>query len=231
MPLAAPRLAVDVVHEVVRDAIPPALRARMSVVVARDVDGVGRVADDVVAERDVLDDRPRRLAVLVARREEDRVPGLRRRPHVLEHVALDEDAPRVLQLERVLHRPLLAAPRERLGEVVAADRDVGGHEVRDRRIGSAEHDVLARGLEIVVLDQVWAGPVPAADRLAVLADRLDVGDVAVDDVRRAAVERDAALLPDDRIAMDVDAVEDQIVRDLRCGLRCAAERDDVAVPR
>ena len=145
-------------------------------------------------------------------------------PDVLEHVAFDEDAPRVLQLERVLHLPLLPAPLERLREVVAPDGDVGWHQVGDRRIGAAEQDVLACAFEIVVLDEVRAGAVPAGNRLAVLPDHLDVGDVAVDDLRRAAVERDAALLAghDDRHGRRRGRRSGCAASALRSAIRCRA---------
>ena len=98
------------------------------------------VAHDVVHEGDVLDDRPRRAAVLVAHGEQDREAVLRVRPVVLEQVALDEHAARVLQLEQVLDGPRRARvgrvahlPGQRLREVVAPDLDVGGHQPGDRR--------------------------------------------------------------------------------------------------
>ena len=59
-------------------------------------------------ERHVFDRRPRRAAVLVAHSEEHGEAVLGLRPVALEDVALDEHAPRVLELEQVLHRPRLA---------------------------------------------------------------------------------------------------------------------------
>ena len=78
--------------------------------------------------------------------------------------------------------------------MVAAEHDVRRHQAVHRRQRAAEHEVLARCLEIVVLDQERPGAAPAGDRLRVLAGRLDVGDVGADDDRRGAVQRDAALL-------------------------------------
>ena len=123
------------------------------------------------------------------------------------------------------------APRDVLGDVVAGDRDVGWHQVGDRRIAAAEHHVLARRFEVVVGDRERARAVPAADRLRVLPDQLDVGDVRAGDRRRGAVQRDAALLALVRIAVNVEAIDDQIVRRLRDrGLRArsVAERDQIA---
>ena len=82
------------------------------------------VADDIAADGDVLDDDPRRFAVLVAGREQDRIALLRVAPHVLHQVAFDEHAPRVLQLEEVLDLPSLLSPGDRLGEMVPPEHDV-----------------------------------------------------------------------------------------------------------
>ncbi len=113
-----------------------------------------------------------------------------------------------------------------------AEGDVRRDEIRDRRIGAAEQEVLGRALEVVVLDQIRAGAVVAADRLRVLADGLALGDVGVDDRRVAAVQRDAPLLAERRITVDVHAIDDEGIRHLReLRLRgvARAERDDVAV--
>ena len=87
---------------------------------------------------------------------------------------------------------------------------------------AAEHDVLAGRFEVVVLDEVGPGPVPAADRLRVLADALAVRDVRVADRHVRGVERDAALLPDQRIAMHVDVIENDVMRNLTSEF-CALE--------
>ena len=95
-----------------------------------------------------------------------------------------------------------------------------------------EHEVLARRFEIIVLDAKRAGAVPSADRLRVLSNGFDVGDIGIEDVRRGAVQGDPALLPQRRIAVDVAPIDDQIVRHTREVLLCAAaiaEEHDVAV--
>ena len=61
-----------------------------------------------------------------------------------------------------------------LSAIVTSDGTRSG----DARIGAAEEDVLSRRFEIVIGDRVRAGPVPRHDRLRVLADRLDVRDIA-----------------------------------------------------
>ena len=62
-----------------------------------------------------------------------------------------------------------ALPRGRPRDVVAPDLDVARHVVGHRRVGAAEHDHLARALEVVVHDLVRPGTVPAHDRLRVPA--------------------------------------------------------------
>src|SRR3978361_1771261 len=96
-----------------------------------------------------------------------------------------------LELEKVLDFPH-ALPTRRLGERVAADGDVARNEIGNGGISAAEQDVLARGLEIVVLDQIGPATVPAADRLRIDAYAVDVADRRVDDRRIGAVERHSA---------------------------------------
>ena len=172
-------------------------------------------------ERDVLDRRPRRAAVLVAHGEEDGEAVLRVRPVALEEVALDEHAPRVLQLEEVLHRPRLAlVARARRPSTRAAWRRwlprismSDGTRSADRRVGAAEHHVLARRLEVVVHDAERPRPVPARDRLRVGADLLEVGEVASrPSTTSRAFERDAPPRAAVAVAVDVAALEDQVVR-------------------
>ena len=157
--------AADVEEQVVADRDAPGLLARMVVVAPEHVDAGGDVPDEVVRERDVLDHRPGRAAVLVAHGEENGESVLRVRPVVFEQVAVDEDAPRVLELEEVLDAPLGAfergvvfLPAQRLRHVVLHDLDVGRHQIGNARIGAAEHHVLARGLEEVARDLERPGP-------------------------------------------------------------------------
>src|SRR5688500_3701054 len=100
-PAGAPGLA-DVEKEVVPYLDAPRLLAWMIVVLAKHVDAAAGMPDDVVDEGDVFDRRPWRAAVLVADREENGEAVLRLRPDPLEHVAFNEHAPGVLQLEQVL---------------------------------------------------------------------------------------------------------------------------------
>ena len=82
-----------------------------------------------------------------------------------------------------------------LRDVIPPDGDVARHEIRNRRIGAAEQNVDAGGFEKIVLDRERAGAVPARRSPATPGRGLDVGDIAVPDRRRAAVQGDAALLP------------------------------------
>src|SRR5262249_30231875 len=127
----------------------------------------GDVADQVAAEFDVLHLAPRAVAVLIAYREQDGVARLRLLPAVFHHVLLDQHAARFLKREVFLPLPLRAAaalaPRHRLAEDVAAHDDARRHKIGNPGIGAAEHHVLAGGFEVVVLDRVAAGTVPAAD--------------------------------------------------------------------
>ena len=220
----------DVVDQVVLDRDVLGLQRRVDVVPARDVEHRGEVPDDVAPNGDVPRHRPRRAAALIARREQDGVARLTRRPVVLDGVAFDQDILGVLELEQVLDRPALRHPRERPADQVAAHRDVRRHQVRNARIAAAEHHVLAGGLEVVVLDQIRAGSVPAHDRLGVLLDALEVREVRVEDLGVAAVEREPAPLAIARVAVEIAAIDHQVLRHRReraLGRACAAEFDEV----
>jgi hypothetical protein len=152
--------------------------------------------------------------------------------HVCEDVALDQHAPRVLQLEKVLDRPLSVvwrggAPRQRLHQLVAAHDDVRRDQIGDARIAAAEHEIFSGGLEMVVLDGVRAGPVPSGNRLRVVAVLFEVGEVRVGDRRRRRVERDAPPRADLRISVDVQPIEDEVMRNRRRLRRRRAEIDHV----
>ncbi len=115
--------------------------------------------------------------------------------------------------------------------MIPTEHYVLGHQSGNRGVGAAQQKVVPRRLEIVVLDRVRARTVPSRDRLRVLPPHLDLRDIGIDDGGLAAVERDAALLPFQRIAVDIAAVDDDLLRRLRAiALRRAAvaEQDDVA---
>ena len=128
------------------------------------------MANDVVSERDILHDGPRGGPALVAHREKNREAVLGSRPVVLEDVSIDEYTLGVLQLEEILDLPRAALPTERLEDVVAAYLDIRWHEIRDRRICSAEHDVFAGRFHVVVRDLERPGAIPATSGLRVGAD-------------------------------------------------------------
>ena len=123
-------------------------------------------------------------------------------------------------------------PRDGPGDVVAADDDVARDQLIDGRRGSAEQDADPGRLDVVVLDDEGARPVPARDPLCLLANQPDTPDVAVADVRVGAVERDAALLPRRLVTSDHDAVEDQISRhECPIPLHRISQGDDIATTR
>src|SRR4029453_10917012 len=137
-----------------------------------DVEPAPGVTEDVLPERHVLDRAPRCSTLLVPDGEEDGEPILVVPPVVLEEIALDEHPASIFQLEEILDRPrppgisrMPDLPGQRLEEMVAADLDIGGDEIRNRWIGSPEHEVLPRSFEVVVDDLEWARAVPTRDSL------------------------------------------------------------------
>src|SRR5918995_478444 len=108
----------------------------MNVIVTENIEAGRDVPDHVVSKDHVFDDRPRRVAVLVADGEENREAILRVRPVVFEQIALNQYSTRILQLEQVLDRPrhtgelwMIALPMQGFRERVADDLDIGRHEV------------------------------------------------------------------------------------------------------
>ena len=75
--VASPLTMVDVLEEVVLDGDARCRLTRLIAVVAEDVDAAGGVPDDVVAEGDVLDRRPRRAATGIAHGEQHGIARLR----------------------------------------------------------------------------------------------------------------------------------------------------------
>ena len=176
---------------------------------------------DVAGKRHILHYGPRRGAFLVTGCKEDRETILRSHPVVLEDVPIEQNPLGVFELEEIFHGPVNAPvarvielPRERLGKVVPTDLDVRGHEIRDRRVPAAEHEVFARSFEVVVDDLEGAGPVPAGDRLGVERLVVRIRDVGVDDGRGGAVQGDAPPKRDCRAPVHVDAIQDDVVRHL-----------------
>src|SRR5262249_48849044 len=141
---AATPPAADIEEQIVPDGDACGAPTRMDVVAAEHVDAGPDVPDNVVREGHILDDRPGGGAVLIPNGKQNREPVLRLGPVVLEDVAFDDHSSGVLQLEEVLDGPLRAlevpasrAPPERFGEMIAANLDIGRHEIWNRWIGAA----------------------------------------------------------------------------------------------
>src|SRR4029450_5658612 len=97
-----------------------------------------RVSHDVLPERHVPDRGPRCSTLLVPDGEEDGEPILIVPPVVFEEIALGEHPAGVFQLEEILDRPrppgisrMPDLPGQWLEEMVAADLDIGGDEIRN----------------------------------------------------------------------------------------------------
>src|SRR5215510_14158359 len=218
---AAPFIAVNVVNQVVLDQDSLRRLARRGVVRPRDVEAIARMPQDVVGEGHVLSRRLRRHPILAARREEYGEADLRVRPVVFKDVLIYEQSLGVFQFEKILDRPgpsgvsgMTFLPRERFIDVVQSELDVGRDQVLNRWLSPAEHNVLTRALQVVVDDFERTRSVPSANRLRVESFAVAVRDVRIDHSGAGAVEHNATSNGAGVVAMNVAAVNDQIVRRL-----------------
>src|SRR5262249_6704179 len=99
--------------------------------------------------------------------------------------------------------------------MVVAKFDVGLNQVLNRWVGPAQHEVLARAFQIVIDDLKWPGAVPSGDRLRIGADLVDVGDVRINYRRAGGIDHYAAPRVISSVAVNIAAVNDQIMRRLR----------------
>src|SRR5215468_4727215 len=104
-PAAVPAFAVYVFEQVVGDSESPTLHTRAVVVDAMHINTRRGVTHDVICEGHVLNHSPGGSPILASHGEEDREPVLRHRPVILEDIAVNQGALRILQLEKVLYRP------------------------------------------------------------------------------------------------------------------------------
>src|SRR4029453_2702158 len=96
------------------------------VVALREREAAGDVADQIIADRDVLGDAPGTADLRVRRPEDHRPAGLRGHRTVLEHIALDQDPAADLELDQVLRQPR-GLPGQRLGDLVLVVFYLCGH--------------------------------------------------------------------------------------------------------
>ena len=116
--------------------------------------------------------------------------------------------------------------------MVAPDLDVRRDEVGDLGIAAPEHHVLTRAFQVIIDELEGTGTIPAADRLRVLALGVTLAQVGVDHGAGGAVERYATLHTARRVAVNVAAVENEVVGDLRervLEARAVAQEHDAVV--
>src|SRR6185369_6353730 len=218
-------LSSDVLPQIVPDQNPfgfLTLIPRTVVVVSHERNSASAVTDDVIDELDILHNRPWSIAVLIAYREQHGKSGLGLLPTVFHHVALDDDAAGIFQLEQVLDGPLCAfvsrlvlLPSQGFHQVIPSHYNVRPHEILDVRIAAAEHDVLTGPLQVVVADFERTGAPPAENRLGVSSDLLKVGEVRVDDGQVPPVQGHAPPRPLFRITVEGATVDNDRVRQCR----------------
>src|SRR5256885_14820983 len=127
---------------------------------------------------------------------------------------------------------IVRLPRQRFEKVVVLHVDGRRDLIRNSRIRPAEHQVLARRLEVVVENREWARAGPSRQRLRIRADLLEVGKVRGQDFQVSSVHRNPAPAPNGRVSVNVAPLEFDVVRLLR-HLRFApvTERDHIVQER
>ena len=96
--------------------------------------------------------------------------------------------------------------------MVPENLDVGGNEVGNGGIGTAEHDVLSRRFQMAVHDRERPVAVPGSNSLRIGPSLLEVGQPRVHDGRVPGVHGDPAPGSSFRIAVQPASVEDDMVR-------------------
>ena len=100
--ISPPCIVVDVEEQVIDNLDAPRRTGRTDVVLAENIEDGRYVPDNIRLKPDVLDGRPRRVAVGVGRCQDDGKTWLRGCPVVLEEIILDKDTPGALSSNRFL---------------------------------------------------------------------------------------------------------------------------------
>src|SRR5215208_3597559 len=95
--------------------------------------------------------------------------------------------------------------------MINANLNIGGHQVRNLRVGAAEHQVYAGSLHIIVDEVKRPGSIPSTDCLRFGADVMNFGHVRVDDGGFGAVQADSALDYLGFKSVDPQSIEDQMM--------------------
>src|SRR5262249_41210282 len=101
-----------------------------------------------------------------------------------------------------------------------------GNQVLYAGVRAAEHDVLPGAFEIIVDDFERARSIPTANGLRIGADLVDFGDIGIDDSGRSAIDVNPASRVFSGVTMNITAVDDQVIRNLREGALIRAEVHD-----
>ena len=211
----APLCPANIEKQIVLNENILGLLAVMNVIPAHNVHAGQGMRDDIISNRYVLDSCPWGAAVRVPWSDDNGKAVLIRSPAVLEIVIFKNNVPCILQLEEIVNDPVSSVvawvirfPAERLRKGVVPNLNIRRNQTGDRGIAAAEHHILPGGLQIIVLDDKWAGTVPPQKRLSVTVGLFEVREVRIVDLDRAAVQRDSTPRTDYRVAMNVHAIED-----------------------
>src|SRR5215204_44138 len=115
--------------------------------------------------------------------------------------------------------------------MVTPDLDIGRNQVADGGQGAAKEDVFSRSFEIIVDDVKRTRAVPRTQRLSVETTRVNVGDMGVADGYFSAVDTNTTLHVPGGKAVNIRAIDNNIVRHLGAGLLPVADAHELVYHR
>src|SRR6185437_13572641 len=150
-------------QQIIDYANPLRFLALVLVVVAENIYSSAGVPHYVVPDLDVFDCAPGSFTTLIAHGKHKR----RCQYLAFDQVAFNNYTLRILQFECAFDwRPSI--PLAWFAQEVATELDIRGNKIRNRRIGTANKNHLARTFEIVINNVEWPGTIPAGYSLGLI---------------------------------------------------------------
>ena len=111
-------------------------------------------------------------------------------------------------------------------KLISPDDNIRWNKVGNLGIRAAEHEIFARALEIRILDLEWSSAIPSGNRLRVTPLFFEVGQIRIDYRRLRGVQSDSAPAADAAVAVNVAALEYDVMRKVFDGACFSAQRHE-----